>query len=150
MWLRVAGVSRLLLSLIQATVHQGRGFSLRAARVVQASDRVGLERLSHCRQRGPFAAESFTLDEDAVSATSCQRPRPNTDGRSDIVLEGARPAAPSGRAVDACRDRDDAPPTAVGSRITTSLGKPACHRVTSALNFSSLADDFLQLLTAID
>jgi len=63
------------------------GFSLHAARVVDASDRAGLERLCRYGLRAPFSQERLRLREDGRVVYQLRRPWPNAAGATCLVLE---------------------------------------------------------------
>ncbi|MCP4660436.1 MAG: hypothetical protein GY856_33965, partial [bacterium] len=61
------------------------GFSLHAARLVEAHDRRGLERLCRYGLRAPFAIDRLSLDPDGK--VRYQLPKPGPGGRAELVLE---------------------------------------------------------------
>jgi hypothetical protein len=63
------------------------GFSLHAARVVDAQDRDGLERLCRYGLRAPFSQERLRLREDGRVIYYLRRPWPNATGATCLVLE---------------------------------------------------------------
>lgn len=63
------------------------GFSLHAARAVQASNRAALEQLCRYGLRGPFASERFTLDPDGRVRYQLGKPGSDGQAKPDIVLE---------------------------------------------------------------
>ena len=62
-----------------------QGFSLHAARLVEAHDRSGLERLCRYGLRAPFALDRLSLDPDGK--VRYQLPKPGPGGRTELVLE---------------------------------------------------------------
>ena len=63
------------------------GFSLHAARVVESSDRDGLERLCRYGLRAPFSQDRLSLTTDGQVRYRLHRPWPTPAGRTEIVLE---------------------------------------------------------------
>jgi len=61
------------------------GFSLHAARTVEATDREGLERLCRYGLRSPLSLERLSVDPEGQ--VRCQLRKPRIDGRTEIVLE---------------------------------------------------------------
>jgi hypothetical protein len=61
------------------------GFSLHAARLVEAHDRRGLERLCRYGLRAPLALDRLSLDPDGK--VRYQLPKPGPRGQTEVVLE---------------------------------------------------------------
>ncbi|MBC8426284.1 transposase [bacterium] len=63
------------------------GFSLHAARTVEASDRKGLERLCRYGLRSPISQERLSLRPDGRVVYRLARPWPTPAGRTELVLD---------------------------------------------------------------
>jgi hypothetical protein len=63
------------------------GFSLHAARTVEAHDRASLEQLCGYGLRAPFATERFRLDDQGQIHYELTRPWPTPDGKTELVFE---------------------------------------------------------------
>jgi hypothetical protein len=65
------------------------GFSLHAARTVDAEDRAGLERLCRYGLRPPFAADRLSIDPDGRVRYRLRKPWPTRNGgqRHELVLD---------------------------------------------------------------
>lgn len=63
------------------------GFSLHAARTVEAHDRAGLERLCRAGLRAPFSLDRLSIDPDGRVRHRLHRPWPTPDGKTAILFE---------------------------------------------------------------
>ena len=63
------------------------GFTLHAARVVEAHDRDGLEKLIRYGLRAPFALDRFSLDPDGRVRYQLTKPWPTPEGKTELCFE---------------------------------------------------------------
>jgi hypothetical protein len=63
------------------------GFSLHAARTVEADDRAGLERLARYCLRAPYSLDRLSLAPDGRVRYRLHRPWPTPSGRTEILME---------------------------------------------------------------
>jgi hypothetical protein len=63
------------------------GFTLHAARRVEAHDREGLEQLCRYGLRAPFALDRFSLDPDGRVRYRLAKPWPTPEGKSELCFE---------------------------------------------------------------
>jgi len=63
------------------------GFSLHAARMVEAHDREGLERLCRAVLRAPLSSERLSLDSDGNVHLRLLGPWPGPGGKTEISFE---------------------------------------------------------------
>jgi len=63
------------------------GFSLHAARTVEAHDRASLEQLCGYGLRAPFATERFRLDDQGRVHYELSKPWPTPDGKTELIFE---------------------------------------------------------------